>query len=363
MRMNLTKTAWRLGLAVLAVAAMVGGSGNAENGFLTSQAKADTLDSVKARGLLRCGVVNSGVGVSEISPTGRWAGFFPDFCRSVAAAVLGDSEAVEFVEVDYVVRFEALQSGAFDILSGNTTWTTSRDVTLGLAFTHPLFYDGQGFLAHRSLGASNLEEAIAVSKSRPVSVCVSEGTTTIRNLRDLQDQRGFNLDIKSFMAIDNAYSAFLSRECEMVTQDRVALVALRANRASNPSGLVLFPDVISKEPLGPAVRQDDQKWFDLVQWIIFATMIAEEHDLTQSNVDAARDSSDNPEVQALLKDGAGFSTFYGIPEDWAFQAIRQVGSYKEIYAKNLGDGSALGLERGLNALWTMGGLMYAPPLR
>ena len=322
-------------------------------------ANADTVSDIRDRGLLRCGVINSGVGLSELDDQGHWQGFFPEFCRFLAAAVLGNAKAVEFVEVSYVVRFDALNSGAFDVLMANTTWTMSRDTDLKLSFTHPLFYDGQGFLGHASVGAGNLRELAALDR---VTVCVSEGTTTIVNLRDLVTSQDLPIEIVSFQSIEGVYDSFFARDCDLMTQDRVALVSQRQNRASDPDDFVLFPNVISKEPLGPAVRQDDQGWFDIVQWCVFATFAAEEMGISAATVDEFETSS-NPEIRRLLGIEPGLGKSLGLSERWANDAIRQVGSYAEIFERTLGNESSMMLDRGLNALWRDGGLLYAPPLR
>ncbi|MCG8355635.1 MAG: amino acid ABC transporter substrate-binding protein [Kiloniellales bacterium] len=315
-----------------------------------------TLERVQEEGLLRCGVIRSGIGVSDIDESGVWRGFFPDLCRAVAAAVTGDSEAVDFIEVNYVTRFEALLDDAFDVLMTNTTWTASRDTELGLAFTQPVFYDGQGFLAHRSLGATRLDELEAAT------VCVSEATTTIQTLEELIERRYPNLEPRPYESIETVYDSFFARECDLMTQGRVALVSQHYSFAADPEQFVLFPDVVSKEPLGPVVRAGEEDWFDAIQWTVFATIIAEEHGINAQNVDVFR-SSANPEVKRLLGIEGAMGAKIGIREDWAFQVIRQVGSYDEIFARNLGMDSPIGLERGRNALWSVGGLIYAPPLR
>lgn len=322
-------------------------------------AAAQTLDAVQDRGILRCGVINSGIGVSEIDETGRWQGFFPEFCRALAAAVLGNANAVEYVEVNYIMRFDALNSEGFDVLMANTTWTASRDVELNLAFTHPLYYDGQGFLAHASLGARSVADLAALEEA---TVCVNEGTTTIGNLQELVARLNLPLEIIAFQSIEGVYGSFFSRECDLMTQDRVALVSQRLNRAVDPDAIVLFPDVISKEPLGPAVREDDPDWFDIVQWTAYALMIAEEHGIGSASVDDYLDSP-LPEVRRLLGVEPGIGAKLGLDEQWAYRAIKDVGAYDEIFARTLGRDSSLQLERGLNALWTDGGLLYAPPLR
>lgn len=327
--------------------------------FFASHASATTLEAVQNRGLLRCGVVNSGVGLSEIDLQGHWQGFFPDFCRFMAAAILGNADAVEYVEVNYVTRFDALNADAFDVLMANTTWTAGRDIDLKLAFTHPLFYDGQGFLAHRSVDVNSVKDLVG---DKTYSVCVSDGTTTIENLRDLVATNNLNLKIITFQSVEGVYDAFFARVCDLMTQDRVALVSQRLNRAADPTSFILFPDIISKEPLGPVIRENDPQWYDIVQWTIYATMMAEEFGITQDNVDTFLESPE-PEVQRLLGVLPDVGNSLGLPTDWAFQGLKQVGSYGEIYDRTLGKNSSMGLERGLNALWSDGGLLYTPPLR
>jgi general L-amino acid transport system substrate-binding protein len=327
--------------------------------FYATHASATTLDSVKNRGLLRCGVVNSGVGLSEIDLQGHWQGFFPDFCRFMAAAILGNADAVEYIEVNYVTRFDALNEDAFDVLMANTTWTAGRDIDLKLAFTHPLFYDGQGFLAHRSVGAGSVKDLIG---DKTFSVCVSDGTTTIENLRDLVATNNLNLNIITFQSVEGVYDAFFARVCDLMTQDRVALVSQRLNRAADPTSFILFPDIISKEPLGPVIRENDPQWYDIVQWTIYASMMAEESGITQNNVDTFLQSSE-PEIQRLLGVLPDIGNSLELPADWAYQGLKQVGTYGEIFDRTLGKNSSMGLERGLNALWSDGGLLYTPPLR
>jgi len=258
-----------------------------------------------------------------------------------------------------VNRFDALNSGAFDILMANTTWTTTRDAEYDLAFTNPIFFDGQGLLAHASLDAASLEDL----EGRPgLSVCVSEGTTTIRNLREVNETLGLEFEIVTFHSIEGLYHSFFGYQCDLMTYDRLALVSQLMNRAPDPAEFVLFSDIISKEPLAPVVRQDDQEWVDVVQWTVYASMIAEEYGVTSENVDDHTDP-ESPELRRLLGIDPGMGETLGLPENWARDGIAQVGNYGEIFDRTLGASSTLGLERGLNALWTEGGLLYAPPLR
>lgn len=320
-----------------------------------SLADTSRLDAVLERGYVNCGVSRSGIGLSELSADGNWRGFFADFCRVLSAGVLGDRDAVEFVEITDVNRFEALNEGAIDVLMANTTWTVVRDSALGLAFTATVFYDGQGFLAYRQLGATTLAE---VSEA---SVCVNRNTTTILNLQDLKATTKPGLKIVPFDAQETMYSAFLSRRCDMITYDRVVLRALQLYRASDPDGLILYPEVISKEPLGPAVVQGDPRWLDVVQWTVFATIAAEEMGLTSENIAARASEDQSEEVRRFLGVSGDIGPNLGLDRDWARRIVEQVGNYGEIYGRYLGgDGSQ---DRGLNALWMNGGMMYAPPFR
>ena len=327
------------------------------DGTAAQAAEGATLQEIQDRGYVLCGTTRSGSGVAELDETGAWRGFFPDFCRALGAAIFGDPDAVNFVEVDYLLRFEALKTGAFDVLMANTTWTVGRDVGLGLTYTNILYYDGQGFLAHRSVGARSLAE---LGEAR---VCVHAGTTTVRNLEELVSSRFPNLTVAEYASIDGVYDAFFSRECEILTQDRVALVAQRQSRAAEPADYVLFPDVVSKEPLGPVVRDDDRQWEDIVRWVANALILAEEHGLTSAGVAEAAERATDEEVQRLLGTNGEIGAMLGLPADWALRAIAEVGNFGEVFERNLGVSSGLGVERGLNALWSRGGLIYAPPLR
>ena len=316
----------------------------------------EVLDRVKADGILRCGVTRSGEGLSSIDESGNWQGMFIDYCRAIAAAVLDDPDAIAFYEVNDVIRFEALASDGFDVLMANTTWTITRDTRLGLSFTGTIYYDGQSFLAHRSLGAENLSEVTEAN------VCVSGGTTTLKTVRELVKAYYPGLNVMEFQSIDGTYESFFARDCEIITYDRVVLVSQLRARAAEPENFVLFPEIVSKEPLGPAVRDGDGDWFDLVRWTVLATIAAEELGVTSENVDAMR-NSDNPEVRRLLGVDGAIGEGMGVDNDWAVRAIRAVGNYGQIFERHVGKSSPLGMERGLNALWTEGGLHYAPPIR
>ena len=324
-----------------------------------SAARADTLSDVQQRGILRCGIVDAGEGVSYLDSNGRWQGFFPDFCRFIAAAVLGNAKAVEFIQVSYVTRFDALEGYGFDVLMGNTTWTVSRDTTRNIAFTHPLYFDGQGFLAHEQSGWTALSD---IPQDEPLTACASEGTTTIVNLQDIIETRKLPITVLSFQSIDSVTDSFLSHDCDLLTSDRLLLVALRLQHGDATNPFTLLSDVISKEPLGPAIREDDPRWFDIVQWSIFASLAAEEYGINSVTVPDFLNST-KPEVRRLLGLDPGIGAALGLSTEWARTAIEQVGSYGEIFDRTLGEKSDLKIDRGLNALWRDGGLMYAPPLR
>jgi len=314
------------------------------------------LQEVVDRGYVVCGVSRSGIGLSEISEGGEWSGLFVDFCRVLGAAIFADKDAVEYVEVNDVNRFKAIEEEAIDVLMANTTWTVVRDSVRGMDFTATVYYDGQGFLAHRSLGADNLS---SVDKAR---VCVNRNTTTILNLKDLIATSKPNLEIIPFAATEQTFNAFLTERCDMLTYDRVVLRTLQLYRAANPEAYILFPDVISKEPLGPAVKQGDAQWFDVVQWSVFATIAAEEHGLRSDNLEQRTKGPLPEEVRRLLGLSGDIGKGLGLPADWAWQIIAQVGNYGEIFSRHLGGGKPV-VDRGLNSLWKDGGLLYAPPFR
>ena len=316
----------------------------------------EVLDRVKMDGIMRCGVTNSGPGLSEIGPDGNWRGLFIDFCRAVAAAVLNDPDAVEYVQVNDRIRFDALREDGFDVLMANTTWTIGRDTDLGLSFTGVIYYDGQSFLAHRALNATKLSD---IGEAR---VCVSGGTTTVKNVEEIAQSQHPGLEVVAFNSIDGTYEAFFARECELMTYDRIALVAQLRSRPSNPDNYILLPEIISKEPLGPAVRRGDPEWFDVVRWTVLATIAAEELGIDSTNIDRLM-KSDRPETKRLLGVDGEIGPGMGIEHEWAANVIRHVGNYQEIFDRNVGEKSPLKMDRGLNALWVHGGLHYAPPIR
>jgi general L-amino acid transport system substrate-binding protein len=324
---------------------------------LASQAEAGaTLDAVKSRDMLRCGVNTGLAGFSLPDSQGNWTGLDVDYCRAVAAAVLGDASKVEYVPLNAQQRFTALQSGEVDILPRNTTWTLTRDASLGLHFAGVNFYDGQGFMVPADLGVQSALELDGAE------ICVQPGTTTELNLADYF--RANNMDFSAVVieGFEQSLETFFSGRCQAYTTDKSGLAAIIANDAPNPDDYVILPETISKEPLGPAVRRGDDEWFAIAKWVLFAAIQAEESGVSSANVDEMMESTD-PNVQRLLGVSDQLGEKLTIANDWAYQVIKQVGNYGEMYDRNVGPETPLKLERGQNALWTKGGLMYAPPLR
>ncbi|MCB2101988.1 MAG: amino acid ABC transporter substrate-binding protein [Rhodobacterales bacterium] len=312
-----------------------------------------TLDAVKQKGFVQCGV-NTGLGGFSIADSkGRWVGLDVDICRAVAAAILGDGDKIKFTPLSAQQRFTALQSGEVDILSRNTTWTLTRDTKLGLNFAGVTFYDGQGFMVRKDLGVKSAKEL------NGATICVQPGTTTELNLADYFRAQGMQFEPVVIEAQQEVVSAFFSGRCDVFTTDASGLASVRTNDAPNPDDYMILPEIISKEPLGPAVRHGDDEWFDIVKWVIYALLEAEEQGITAANVDSMMDSK-NPVVQRLLGATPGNGAALGLDEAWATNAIKAVGNYGEIYERNI---VPLGLSRGVNALWTKGGLMYAMPAR
>jgi general L-amino acid transport system substrate-binding protein len=325
--------------------------------MLASQAFAGaTLDAVMDRGAVRCGVSGSLAGFSIPDSKGVMQGLDADICRAVAAAVLGDAEAVEFVPLSATQRFTALQSGEVDVLSRNTTWTLTRDTALGLNFTNVTFYDGQGFMVRTDLGVSSSSELDGAA------ICVQTGTTTEKNLTDYFRATGMNFDPVVFEGFEESVTAFVTGRCDVYTTDASGLASIRVSNVENPDDYVILPDIISKEPLGPVTRNDDDEWFDVVKWTVNALLNAEEMGISSANVDDML-TSDNPGIQRLLGVAPGMGESMKINEEWAYNAIKQVGNYSEIFERHVGAETPLGFQRGVNALWTNGGLMYAPPIR
>jgi general L-amino acid transport system substrate-binding protein len=319
-------------------------------------AEADVLATVRARGQLSCGVSTGAAAFSMPDPRGTWQGFDVDICRAVAAAVLGDGGRVNFVPLTPAQRFVALQSGEVDIVSRQTTWTLQRGVGQGINFTAVVYYDGQGFLVPRRLHVAHARELDGAA------VCITGGTTTEQALVDYARDQHITLRPVVFERNEETRQAYLAGRCDAYSTDMSALAAMRATIAGNPDDHVILPESISKEPLTPVVRNGDDQWFNIVRFVIFALIAAEEQGITQANVAEMRESP-NGDVRRLLGVIPGNGRALGLEERWAYDAIRAVGSYGEIFERHLGRASPLRLERGPNALASAGGLMYAIPLR
>ncbi|MGR3760695.1 amino acid ABC transporter substrate-binding protein [Roseobacteraceae bacterium NS-SX3] len=325
-------------------------------GLAAGAAAAGTLDDVKARGKLNCGVTTGLVGFAAPNANGEWEGFDVALCRAVAAAVLGDSNAVEFVPTTGKTRFTALASGEVDMLARNTTWTFSRDVDLKFEFTGVNYYDGQGFMVPKELGVSSAKELDGAT------VCIQTGTTTELNLADFFRSNNINYEPVPIETNAEAQQQYLAGACDVYTTDASGLAATRAT-FDDPSAHVLLPEIISKEPLGPLVRHGDHEWGDVVRWTLNALISAEELGVTSANINDMAENTNNPEVARLLGAEGTLGEMLGLDAGWAKNAIAAGGNYGEIFAKNIGEDTPIGLARGLNAQWTNGGLLYSPPFR
>jgi general L-amino acid transport system substrate-binding protein len=323
--------------------------------FAASAANAATLDDVKAKGFIQCGVNTGLPGFSAPDDAGNWTGFDVDYCRAVAAAIFNDPNAVKFTPLTATERFTALQSGEIDMLSRNTTWTMARDTSLGLTFAGTSYYDGQGFMVRKSLGVSSALELSGAS------VCAQTGTTTELNLADFFAVNNMTYNPVLFEKKPEVDAAYDSSRCDAYTTDASGLYSTRLS-LTNPDDHVVLPEIISKEPLGPVVRQGDDQWFNIVKWVHFALLNAEELGVTQANVDQMM-TDENQDVRRLLGVDGTFGEGIGLGNDWAANTIKAVGNYGEIFERNVGSGSPLGIARGLNALWSKGGIQYAPPIR
>jgi general L-amino acid transport system substrate-binding protein len=323
--------------------------------FWSQVATAQTLKTVADRGMLSCGVSQGLPGFSLPDDKGNWTGLDVDICRAIAAAIFNDSAKVKFVPLSAKDRFTALQSGEIDLLSRNTTWTLSRDTSLGANFTGVTYYDGQGFLVKKSLKVNSALEL------NSASVCVQTGTTNEQNLADYFKGNNMKYEVIAFGSADETIKAYESGRCDVFTADVSQLYAERL-KLSNPADHNVLPEVISKEPLGPMVRHGDDQWFDLVKWALFAMIDAEELGVTQKNVDEMA-KSDKPEFRRAFGTDGNLGEQLGLTKDWVSRIIKAVGNYGESFDRNVGAGSKLGIARGLNQLWTKGGIQYAPPIR
>jgi general L-amino acid transport system substrate-binding protein len=324
-------------------------------GLAASPANAQTLATVKARGVLNCGSNPGLAGFGLPDAQGNWNGFDVDFCRAVAAAIFDDPKKVKFVPLTAKDRFTALQSGEVDVLARNTSWTSSRDTALGLNFTGVTYYDGQGFMVRKALG---VKSALDLGGA---SVCVGQGTTTELNLADYFRANKMQLKTATFATNDETVKAYEAGRCDVFTADSSGLYGERL-RFAKPDDHVVLPEIISKEPLGPSVRHGDDQWFDIVKWVHFAMLNAEEAGVASKTIDAAL-KSENPDVKKLVGTEGNYGEQFGLTKDWAVRIVRHVGNYGEVFERNVGQGSALKIARGLNGLWTKGGLQYAPPIR
>lgn len=316
-----------------------------------------TLDAIKARGQLVCGVSTGVAGFSQADSSGKWSGLDVDVCRAIAASILGDAEKVKWVPLSSQQRFAALQSGEVDILSRNTSWTLSRDASLGLLFTGVTYYDGQGFMVSVKSKIKNARQL------KNATVCVQAGTTTEKNLSEFS--RVNNLGIKPvvFEKFDAANAAYFAGRCQAYTTDASALASIRNKEAKTPADHLVLPDLISKEPLGPVVRRGDDEFFAISKWVVFGLIEAEEYGVTQANVMALQKDSKDPVIGRLLGTTEDTGKLLGLDKDWLARALKATGNYGEIFERNVGPKSPLALPRGSNNLWSRGGLIYAPPVR
>jgi general L-amino acid transport system substrate-binding protein len=335
-------------LAVVAAAAALGVSSFAQAGA--------TLDAIQKKGFVQCGVSDGLPGFSVPDATGKITGIDADVCRAVAAAVFGDATKVKFSQLNAKERFTALQSGEIDILSRNTTWTSSRDAGMGLVFAGVTYYDGIGFLVNNKLGVKSAKELDGAT------ICIQAGTTTELNVSDYFRSNGLKYTPITFDTSDESAKSLEGGRCDVLTSDQSQLYAQRSKLAS-PKDYVVLPEVISKEPLGPVVRKGDEEWFSIVKWTLFAMLNAEEAGVTSKNVAEQAKSTKNPDVARMLGADGAYGKDLKLPSDWVVKIVSQVGNYGEMFDRNLGENTPLNIKRGQNALWNKGGIQYAPPIR
>jgi len=333
--------------------------GAAALGLVASAASAATLDDVKARGVLKCAVNTGLAGFAAPNDQGEYSGFDVDYCKALAAAIFGDVTKVEYTPTSAKDRFEVLANSTVDVLVRNTTWTLSRDTTLGFNFAGVNYYDGQGFM----INAKKLPGITSALQLSGASVCVQTGTTTELNLADYFKSNNLEYNPVVFEKLEEVNAAYDSGRCDVYTTDQSGLYSIRLSLTA-PADHVVLPEIISKEPLGPAVREGDDQWFDIVKWVQNSLVIAEELGITQANVEEMKGSA-NPEIKRVLgqEENAKFGADLGLGEDWVVNVVKGVGNYGEIFERNIGSGSPLKIARGLNALWSKGGLQYAAPIR
>ena len=335
-------------MAGVFAAGLVGAAGTAYAG--------KDLDAIKARGQLLCGVSTGVAGFASADSQGKWTGIDVDVCRAVAAAIFGDADKVKFIPTTAQQRFTALQSGEVDLLVRTTTYTLTRDTALGFDFTGVNYYDGQGFMVNKKLGVKSAKEL------NGATVCVQPGTTTELNLADYFRANKMTFKPVVIEKIEEVRAAFFAGRCDVFTTDASGLYATRVANAPKPDDYIILPEIISKEPLGPVVRHGDNQFADIVRWAFFAMLEAEEYGITSKNVDEML-KSDNPAIKRILGVTPGMGKALGVDEKWVYNIIKQVGNYGEVFDRTVGMGSPLKIARGQNALWTQGGLQYAPPIR
>ena len=315
-----------------------------------------TIDAIKARGQLVCGVNTGLAGFSAADSQGNWAGLDVDVCKAIAASLLGDATKIKWAPLNAQQRFTALQSGEVDVLSRNTTFTLTRDASLGLLSTTPTYYDGQGFMVTKK------SKITSAKQLKNAEVCVQSGTTTEKNLNDYFKGQGIKIKPVVFEGFEASVKAFFSGRCQAYTTDASGLASIRNKEAKNPEDFVILPELISKEPLGPMVRRGDEDFYAVVKWVVYALLEAEEYGITQENVDMMKTSTD-PAVARILGTSEDTGKLLGLDKDWAYRAIKSVGNYGEVFERDLGPRSPARLERGMNNLWSAGGLMVAPRVR
>ena len=336
---------------IMIITAILGGLG------VPNLQAGEVLDRVRESGEVRCGLTDAKLpGFSIVESTGRWTGFWVDLCKAIAVASLGDPEAVHFVPATESTRAAALRGNAIDVMSANTTWTLSREAGTGIRFAGPVFYDGQGFLARADAKAKDLKSF------GHAKVCVREGTTTQQNLQELIKGAYPDLLPVTFQSAKGLMEGLSLRKCDLMTADRAILATTRLSSGANKESFVFLPEIVSKEPLGLTVRDDDPEWFNIVHWSMLVMITAEEKGITSKNIDSFANSTD-PEIRRLLGFEGELGAELGLEKEWAKRIIRTVGNYGEVFDRNLGPNTPMGMERGLNALWSKGGLMYAPPVR
>ena len=325
--------------------------------FIGAAHAGKTLDAINQRGQLVCGVNPGLQGFSAADSQGNWAGLDVDVCKAIAASVLKDASKIKWVPLNASQRFAALQSGEIDILSRNTTWTLTRDASLGLMFTGTTYYDGQGFMVPKK------SKITSAKQLKGATVCVQSGTTTEKNLNDYSKSAGLNMKPVVFETQEAADKAYDAGRCQAYTTDASGLASIRNKALSKPDDHLILPELISKEPLGPSVRRGDDEFFTIAKWVVFALIEAEEYGITQANVDQMKADSKDPVVQRILGTSEDTGKLLGLDKDWAYRAIKATGNYGEIFERNVGPNSPLKLPRGANNLWSKGGFMYAPPVR